>query len=201
LYAGVKVLSATAPATAYSIDNVSGGNGGIDMYNGYDGTDKYTSLSTSRLNAGVGGTGNDVAQVVSTGPFTILPNDSVHFAFAIIAGDSLLDLQTSAINAQAQYDAMTTVTGVANLQPINSVKLHPNPASTQVVLTINSTKESTAELFLFTSLGDQVNREKRYLHKGENAIIVDVSRFSNGIYYYQVLLEGKKYSAKMIVLK
>jgi serine protease len=70
LYAGVKVLSASAPATAYSIDNVSGGNGGIDMYNGYDGTDKYTSLSTSRLNAGVGGTGNDVAQVVSTGPFT-----------------------------------------------------------------------------------------------------------------------------------
>lgn len=201
LYAGVKVLSATAPATVYSIDNVSGGNGGIDIFNGYDGADKYMSLSTNRLNAGVGGTGNDVAQVVSTGPFTVLPNDSVHFAFAILAGDSLLDLQTSAINAQGQYDAMTTVTNIQNIQRINSINLHPNPASNQAVLTINSLDESTSELFIYTSLGEQVYREKKCLYEGNNAIAVDLSRFLNGIYYCQVLLDGKKYSAKMIVLK
>jgi hypothetical protein len=201
MYAGVKVLSATAQATAYSIDIVSGGNGGIDMYNGFDSADKYTSLSTNRLNAGIGGTGNDVAQVVSTGPFTVLPNDSVHFAFAILAGDSLLDLQTSAVNAQMQYDAMNPVTSITDNREEVEMYLFPNPVSSQAILKVNATKELVGEVAIFNVLGEQLIFKEFFVNKGQNTLAFDVNRLANGIYTCQLHLDEKKYSMKMIVSK
>jgi hypothetical protein len=201
LYAGVKVLSATAQATAYSIDIVSGGNGGIDMYNGFDSADKYTSLSTNRLNAGIGGTGNDVAQVVSTGPFTVLPNDSVHFAFAILAGDSLLDLQTSAVNAQMQYDAMNPVTSITDNREEVEMYLFPNPVSSQAILKVNATKELVGEVAIYNVLGEQLIFKEFFVNKGQNTLAFDVNRLADGIYTCQLHLDGKKYSMKMIVSK
>ncbi|TND02586.1 MAG: subtilisin-like serine protease [Bacteroidetes bacterium] len=95
IYCGVKLLSNTAPFLHYAIDNVQGGAGGVDLYtNGYDAAEKYTTLSTGRATAGfTTGTGNDVCDVVSAGPYTINPGDSAVVAFALIAGDDLADLQ------------------------------------------------------------------------------------------------------------
>lgn len=36
----------------YSIDNISGGNGGLDMFDGYSTVEKYQSLSTPRQDGG-----------------------------------------------------------------------------------------------------------------------------------------------------
>jgi hypothetical protein len=79
LWAGIKVLTAT-PFNHYAIDNIAG-QGGVNMTDGYDESEKYTTLSTARAQAGLNGGGNDVIDVVSTGPFTLQAGDSVKGCF------------------------------------------------------------------------------------------------------------------------
>ena len=85
-------------------------------------------MSTSRPTSGnTLPTGNDVASCVSSGPFSIIVGDSVKVAFAILAGSSLADLQTSADNAQVMYDGLT---GFATTESLNDFgfNIFPNPA-------------------------------------------------------------------------
>ncbi len=198
-FAGVKVLSNTAPALCYSIDNVSGGNGGVDMFNGFDTSDKYITLSTNRLNAGLAGNGSDVAQVVSSGPFSVLPGDSVHVAFAILAGDSLQDIQSSAVNAQTQYDAMHVVTASANPVIELDIYCYPNPVNDLSTLRIVSTNTSISKIELYSVLGQKVWDKRVNLMSGINDIPVNVSSFSPGLYHFQVFIGDQKYTVKMIV--
>ncbi|MBL7889468.1 MAG: S8 family peptidase [Bacteroidia bacterium] len=198
-YAGVKVLSNTAPALCYSIDNVSGGNGGIDMYNGFDTSDKYITLSTNRVNAGVAGNGADVAQVVSTGPFTILPGDSVHVAFAIVAGDSLPDLQSSAVNAQAQYDAMHVVTALADSVSSPEIYCYPNPTNALSTIKIVAANATISKIELYSVLGQKVFEKQVNIFKGNNEIQVNVSSLSPGLYHFQVFIGDQVQTVKMIV--
>ena len=106
-FAGIKLLTNTAPAVCYNIDNTAGGGGGVDVNdaaNYYGTADKYTTLSTNRYQAGLTGTaGGDVIEVMSSGPFNIVAGDSVKVAFALIAGDDLIDITKSADSAQAHY--------------------------------------------------------------------------------------------------
>jgi serine protease len=112
-YAGIKVLTNTAPAVCYHIDNMAGGGGGVDVVDTtvagnkrYSTSKKYTTLSTNRYLAGVSGTvttGSDIIEVVSSGPFNIVAGDSIKVAFALIAGDDLVDIKKSADSAQAHY--------------------------------------------------------------------------------------------------
>ena len=66
-YAGIKLLTNTAPPNFYAIDNIAGGAGGFDLTNGFDTKEKYKTLSTQRLAAGVGGTGSDNINVMQLG--------------------------------------------------------------------------------------------------------------------------------------
>jgi hypothetical protein len=96
LYAGIKVLTAT-PFNHYAADNVTGGGGGLDLSDGFDESEKYATLSTYRPTAGAtASTGNDVIDIVSSGPFTVGAGDSVTIAFALIAGESLTMIQDAA---------------------------------------------------------------------------------------------------------
>ena len=74
-YAGIKLLTSTAPVIHYAIDNVAGGVGGADLTDGYSGAEKFLTMTTNRANAGVAGAGADVCDVVSTGPYTIAAGD------------------------------------------------------------------------------------------------------------------------------
>ncbi|NQX99360.1 MAG: S8 family serine peptidase, partial [Flavobacteriales bacterium] len=97
LYAAIKVLSGTAGLN-YSLD--LDGSGVINPNaGGFTTSEKYTSLSTNRSAAG-GAFGADVAHVVSSGGFNLNAGEHIQVAFAIIAGDSLTDIQLSADSAQ-----------------------------------------------------------------------------------------------------
>jgi len=203
LYCGTKLLTSTAPFHHYAIDNINGGGGGVDLYNGgYDGTEKFTTLSTNRAQAGTTGAGNDVCDVVSTGPYTVNPGDSIVVAFALIAGDDLTDIQNSAVDAQTMYDTQVPL-GVKNAEMslVGSLsQSFPNPATGNATILFNLPASGKAELKLF----DVTGREVAVLASGEMAagthqVNVDASRLASGIYYYQLQTAGGKVSKKMIV--
>ena len=184
LYAGIKLLTSVGGFNHYAIDNVTGG-GGLDLSNGFDDSEKFTALSTSRATAGGTGTGNDVIDVVGTGPFTLATNDSVTVAFALIAGNELDDIQSSATQAQIKYDLMTAIK--ENNGAIITSNAYPNPAKSQVIIPFYLRTVSPVQLEVVDNMGRVLeSRKLTSVVAGENQITLDVANYANGIYHFRL---------------
>ncbi len=196
LYAGIKLLT-TGPWKHYALDNVTGGGGGIDMYTDYTSAEKYTTLSTNRPAAGGAGTGNDVCDVVSSGPFSLAPGDSVVVAFAIIAGDDLADLQENADSAQVHYNNITT--GIDQYAVTSSeFTVYPNPAQNELVVRSSEFGDKCSFKIYDVSGREVLNSEIR---NPKSEIKINVSNLQNGIYFYELNADGKTYNDKFTVVK
>ncbi|MES2591938.1 MAG: S8/S53 family peptidase [Bacteroidota bacterium] len=204
-YAGVKLLTSSAPVVHYAIDNIAGGAGGADILGGdYSTAEKYLTLSTNRANAGVSGAGGDVIDIVSTGPYTIAAGDSVKVAFALIAGDNLADIKTSAQNAQIKYDGlnMTTVITNGSIGAANGMAVYPNPAHDRSTIDITLAEEERVELKIVNLLGEEIKvitSEK--LQAGPHRFVYDTSMLASGLYYYQLTIGTKKMVQKLMVTR
>ncbi|HTF03566.1 MAG TPA: S8/S53 family peptidase [Bacteroidia bacterium] len=200
LYAGIKLLSNTGGFNHYAIDNISGGAGGIDMFNGYDDADKYTTLSTNRAQSGVTGGGNDVCHVVSSGPFTIAAGDSVTVAFALIAGDDLADLQNSAIEAQNMYDT-NVPTGITMVGDNTSgMNVYPNPANNNAELSYSVTQSGTTDVRMY----DVAGREVSVIAQGSHAVgtyraTLNTAILPEGVYIIR-MVSGDAITTRRIVI-
>ena len=201
-YAGIVLLSTTAPVNHYAIDNVTSGNGGIDLSDGFNMKEKYNSLTTHRPQAGIIAGGTDVISVVSSGPYNLLPGDSAIVAFALLAGDSLEDLQASAVTAQNKYNAEILPLSIASLNQTERLwarGAYPNPAQDQVTLEFALAEPASVKLHIFTSLGQEVAQLlTNQMDKGKQIINIDISNFENGIYLYR--LEAGEHTAKGILM-
>ena len=201
-YAGIRVVSNTNP-NFYAIDNLGGGNGGVNITTsaGFVKKDKYTTLSTMRTQAGDSlAAGADVCNVMSSGPFTIAAGDSVKVAFALLAGDSLADLQTSSDSAYIRYNGVTT-TGINKVDLQNSFAVYPNPATNALNFMFNYTEAQNCTLSLVNTLGQtvkvmSVNVPANTLHQ----VNFDVSDLAPGSYFYKVInATGKPNTGKILV--
>ncbi|MBX7182727.1 MAG: S8 family peptidase [Bacteroidia bacterium] len=181
LYAGVKVLS-WGGFNHYGIDNITLGNGGINAFDGYTEAEKYRSLSLSRPTAGTIGEGNDVIDVVSTGPYFIPPGDSVHVSFAMLAGNSLENLLASADSAQARYDSndVLTKTKEPGFNCAEQCYVFPNPVTNYIEF--NSCMEGK-ELYVGITAMDGKQKLKSYWTADPNqSFRLDVSDLPQGLY-------------------
>ena len=191
-YAGIKLLTNTAPPNFYAVDHVSGGNGGLDFANGVDTKDKYLSLSTQRLAAGVAGNGVDVINVMSSGPFIVAPGQTVKVAFALIGGDSLQNLITGANQAQIKYDGIST--GIDESTSANyGLKIFPNPTKNSI--TISQTEPTFNKYEIYDINGRLVSENKiqSVLQK------VNLSSYAEGMYIVK-LIGAQKVEFKKIVV-
>jgi len=183
LWAGIKVLTAT-PFNHYAVDNIAG-QGGVNLTDGYDTNEKYTTLSNQRPLAGINGQGNDVIDVVSTGPFTIAAGDSVVVAFALIAGDDLDDLNTSAGNAQIKYDGLFTSAG-STISTNNGVSIFPNPANSWLYVSTNDQLVNLVEIMDVTG---RVVRLHKPASESEKLIKLNTETLPAGNYLVRVTSE------------
>ncbi len=103
-HAGIQVLN--RPANYFAIDNSQDIAGNpIGLYDGYTDAEKFTTLSTERLQAGIStNEGNDVSHVVSASPVTIGSNEEVTITFALHAANNLTELLESAAHADTLYN-------------------------------------------------------------------------------------------------
>ncbi|MCC6252765.1 MAG: S8 family peptidase [Bacteroidia bacterium] len=193
LYAGIKLLSSSAPAVYYAMDNIAGGAGGIDPVGGLSSAEKYTAISSSRLNAGGSGNGNDIAHFLSSGPFTMNPNDTIEVAFAYMAGDSLIDLQNTALAAQIKYDNNPVSSNISS-DAAQTIHIYPNPSNTS--LTISHKKQDDYEYRLFDIKG-------QLLYSNNSSSLdftINTKPFPDGMYYLQVKSSTYLISKKIVVI-
>ncbi|MCI5056696.1 MAG: S8 family peptidase [Flavobacteriales bacterium] len=188
-YAGTQLLTSNAPFIHYAVDHVTGGGGGLDLSDGYTTQEKYTSMSVNRLSAGGNGIGNDVFNVVSSGPFTIAPGDTVTVAFALLGGDDLADLQASADSAWSMYNGeLLDNINENDSRSFNLIKsVYPNPASD--VLNIDFENNRNSENYNVSIVDVQ---GKTVLVSNENAVfsgnqvVIDIETLAPGTYLLKV---------------
>lgn len=190
LYAGIKLLS-PGTVNVYSIDNVDGGNGGINMFDGFTTDEKYLSLATPRASAGNGtAEGVDVIHTVSSGPFNVDAGDTVEVAFALIAGESFDDLKSSAAAAQVKYDGLdfsvTQPTGITELTNPYQIRTFPNPASGSLFLSVSATKQGKLSFTLVDVAGRAVAAEVHNQGVGKTQYLMDISTLNAGVYFLQI---------------
>ena len=203
LYAGMKLLSPGA-FNSYAIDNISGGNGGLDMFDGYSNADKYLSLSTFRQDGGTSAaTGNDIIQIVSTGPFNLANNDSVKVAFALIAGEDLSMIQASADAAQIRYDNLSTgMTEIPMSGAFSLSQSYPNPANNQSTISFVLPQANETELSIYTTMGEKVKSVvSEKLNGGKYSVTVDLSQLSAGNYFYRLQSGGLVKTLPLTIIK
>jgi hypothetical protein len=203
LYAGVKVLSNT-PFNMYAADNVTGGGGGINLADGYDTSEKYQTMSTSRTQAGTNGAGNDVINIVSTGPFNVAVGDSIVVAFALIGGEDLAELETGAANAQIRYDAaFPTITATNDIQNQSlNLNVFPNPANGNVTFNFNLLNAEKAQIAIYDVNGKFVKQitDAKYA-AGLNKIQVSMEELPAGIYTCKLITKDTAVNSKLTLVK
>lgn len=198
LYAGIKLLT-PGNFNHYAIDNLSGGAGGIDMFNGYDDIEKYTTLSTARATAGGATTGNDVIDVVSTGPFNLNPGDSVVVAFALIAGNDLNDITESAGLAQNNYNSVTGISENRSVEK-NNLYIYPNPASDNLNIRFQLSKASDVTITLFDLSGRAVLKNvQNKLNAGQQELKMNIKNLPGGYYIAEIKTNEETISGKVII--
>jgi serine protease len=189
IYAGVKVLTHT-PYSMYAADNKTGagGPGNINFSDGVTVGEKYRALTQTRATAGDSANGNDVINVVSSGPFNLnTTTDSVVIAFAILAGDNQADLINNANAAQAKYDIVTSNKALAGVIATN-VQLYPNPANTATQVIIDLATQGLVKIEMYSIKGDLLSTVvNETMTKGAHNITINTANFAQGAYYCKVI--------------
>lgn len=199
-YCGIKLLTSSAPVNHYAIDNVSGGAGGVDIYDGYSQAEKYTTMSTARPVAGATGNGADVCDVVSSGPFTVAANDSIVVAFALIAGDNLADLQASAADAQIMWDGIPTMSVESMTASAAILNTFPNPSNSSTEIQYNVAEAGYSEIRVLDATGKLVTTlgagDKT---PGTYSVRLETANLPDGMYLVQMLSTQGTITRKLIV--
>ncbi len=200
-YAGVALLTPT-PYRFYAIDN-DGSAGSVRVWDDFSDASKYMTLSTDRLQSGMGANGNDVSQVVSAGPFNLEKNQSKKIAFVILAGDNLTDLKNSVHAAQNKYHADT----ITSLNTLNNVsgqldlqQNKPNPFNGNTSVNIYLPEEMTIDLSVIDMTGNKVfSITKGNYPKGNYRFDVNMN-LPAGIYFCRLETSGQTITRKMLIV-
>ncbi len=186
-YGAISTLS-DYPFNRYAFD-MDGVNLSLKISDGFTTVEKYTAMSLNRDSAGFSGGGNDVANLLSYGPFSISPGDSIIVAFTVMAGDNPIDLKQS---AQSAYDKYYNVSSVLQNERVETnLKIYPNPANDIVFIAFNpaiSEKFSNIKVLdvmgkvqpiHYTSYSNQIEISLKNLNSGFYVIVVETP---SGVY-------------------
>lgn len=203
-YAGVKLLSTTGQAVYYPLANQVPSDP-IFSDAEFSIAEKYQTLSAGIKSTGLGESvpdGYDVLMVSGYGPFTIPINGIVKVAFALIGGDSLQDLQVSAIAAQKKYDELNNSESADSDDGFALRQNFPNPGLNQTVIDFSLSRPGLTNLILYTAAGKPVRELIRdNLATGSYRVNLDLSELQSGVYLYKLQFEGKEKTLKLLVTK
>jgi serine protease len=138
LYAAIQLLT-PGNFSHYAIDN-DGQDGSVNLNDGFSSTEKFMTLSNSRTTAGNFQFGNNVSSVVSSGPYLLQPQDTLHIAFALHVAYTYTDLEQSVLSATQAWQDMQNV-GVSEEENPH-ISVTPNPFVDEFTVCVKTDEDS-----------------------------------------------------------
>ncbi len=184
IYGGIMLVSPDNAKT-YAFD-ADGSANSIEIYDGFSAAEKYAALSTNRFSAGQGNNGNDIASMVSSGPFNLKAGDSINVVFALLAGDNYYDIKNSASMVNDKYFNISDI-NIFNNNKYFDVNIFPNPAKNFFTINMNLPESRKVKIQLFNIIGQlQELLSDEYMLKGNHQIIIDTKKFNPGVYFCEI---------------
>lgn len=172
LYAGLKLLS-TQHAIDYSMPNRAGGDGAIDISDGFSDLEKFYMISNRSVSDAV----YDMVQYSGAGPFDIAAGDTVVVGLALFAATSY-DEMCDAVNAAREkysYIHGEEEDGLVEYSS-SSISVFPNPATDKLRIL---GADDDASVLIYNSLGECV-------YRGTQTEIA-IESYKPGMYFVEVV--------------
>ncbi len=129
--AGIQLLEKGSGMRHYAFDN-DGSGGSMRIDQGFSNFQKHQALTTNRLQAGGRNPGNDVSSLLSSGPHSLAPGDTLRVPFALHVFNKE-DMRIQAVRAHERFlmlAAQETATEDSDqLSPLGWIEVWPNPFS------------------------------------------------------------------------
>ncbi len=189
-YTGIQLLSHDN-INHYAFDN-QGFGGSIRINNGFTSFDKYTALRTNRNSAGFFDKDNDISTLVSAGPFIIPDTDTLHLAFALLAGDHINDLQASAQLAALVYSGDNPLATDYINKSVFGVHTYPVPAGDYMNISyLQENSSSAVEIRIYDMKARlQFRRKTDNPLPGKQNLQIDTSQWPEGTYIIQMISDN-----------
>jgi hypothetical protein len=127
-------------------------------------------------------------EAILTVPLFILDVNTIVATARLLAtsptdGNATNDVATTTITRFVSPIAPLIAQKPTQLVPVVIQKLAPNPTENELLLELESLRDSEVMLNFSTPMGQVIRSEKMELAKGTNRIRLDVSEFAQGIYF------------------
>lgn len=186
LFAGMKLLS-SQQAVNYTLANRSGGDGAIDISDGFSDLEKFYMISNSSICNDV----SDMVQYAGAGLIDIQPGDTAWVTMALFASSSYSGLLEAVDSAIAKYSYMhggSDSDYVVQISNEDKLVLYPNPVSDILDLSLDC---SNYEVQVLDSDG-------RCVFVGKNVSKIDVSGLAAGTYTVVVSDDRRVLTSKFL---
>jgi len=194
-YCGGMQLLSSDKANAMGINNNQDAlESPFGIYDDFTNSEKFQSISsgTEFVKAGfVTNTdtdlpGHDVSNTVASGPHVINPEQTLTVAFAVMAAEDVLELQSTAIRAEEKY-APYLITGLEDAPEAisRSLRIFPNPAQNAATLLMEDLQES-ARVEVLTPMGQVLSTQEVAPQLGQQQVKLDLAGYAAGLYLVRV---------------
>ena len=156
---------------------------------------------------------NGGTPVTETWTGTLLSGDSTNYTFAATYVAPYLGFYTLCVTTQLSTDPI-----VANDKACKSYNTNlgieeaanngmylgqniPNPANNQTQIDYYTPDKGNAKFSVLNGVGQLIYTESKDVLTGDHTIILDISKWQAGIYYYTLELNGARLYRKMIIVK
>ncbi|MES2767379.1 MAG: S8 family serine peptidase [Bacteroidota bacterium] len=200
-WVGVQVLSHQPNFTA--IDNDGGNGTSINIYDGFDRSEKWASLQGGRRQSGV----SDVSFVISAGPLKIRRGDTTRVAFSLLAAHSFTGLRAAAQNALKTSSELgiDTVAFLPTPDATRITGLYPNPANNRDLITIvySLSEESPVHLRVIDILGKEILNFDAESQVAADGLTVSFksSELPQGQYFVQLVTSSGAHVVPFVVFE
>ncbi|MCC7431464.1 S8 family serine peptidase [bacterium] len=205
-HAGISALTGTNTHRAISNQN--------DLFDtqGFTDAEKFQFVSEG-FSIPVSSIQEDQSETISSGPFTIAPNQKAVAAFAILGGDNLADLQANAQAAALKYQAilpfLTSLRENADVTPEKFELLgnYPNPFNPTTEIKFQVPGASKVEFSIFNVKGQLVKTLSQEVKQaGTFTQVWDGTdnfgkNVASGVYFYQFKAGNYSKTMKMTLIK
>lgn len=188
LYGGIKLLS-DQNVKNYILPLISGGDGLVDITNGYSDIEKYYTISNS--SNGFIDYSTDIAIYSGAGPFNIKANDSLVLSFAIIVSYDYYNFIQGLDNALQFYSQIHNSTDMTELDCSDKL-LYPNPCNKFLKINLESNNKVYC-YEIINVVGEVVNKSNCI-----DTEVINIETLTNGIYNINIHHENKIYKGKFI---